>query len=338
MSVARQFPFLLLSCFISTSVLAEPVQYRLTLLPTLSSAPNASSAAYGINNLGQVVGVAHNDQGGVSRYSAFVWDNANAMRALPEPIVENGYSSAEDINDLGDVVGYRSMNSNGEEHGQLWMAGSSTAIALGRFPGSVVDRSHAYSINNSGVVVGFADREEPRAAYWGADLQIQDAGDLPSGRDFSIIHQINEQGQAVGYAFNENWQRSALWQSLDAGPVDIDPEAFASVAYGINDSGQIVGTRAVSDNAYFVAYIWDAVNGVREIQGNGVEVPYDARAINDAGQVVGYKRQLTGPYTSAAYVWDEVNGVLDLKSLIADNPYPELVLRDALDSTSLGKL
>ncbi|MCC7408211.1 MAG: PEP-CTERM sorting domain-containing protein, partial [Phycisphaeraceae bacterium] len=72
---------------------------------------------------------------------------------------------------------------------------------------------------------------------------------------------------------------STLYSVTDLGSLGGD-----SVAYAINNQGQVVGTcEGVGDGK---AFIWDAVHGIRELQGLGGDYTY-AYAINDAGTAVG---------------------------------------------------
>jgi probable HAF family extracellular repeat protein len=68
-------------------------------------------------------------------------------------------------------------------------------------------------------------------------------------------------------------------------------------AYGVNNSGTIVGTH----NGY--PFIWDASSGLRRIEGLGFG---EARKVNNRGDVVGYAYIENTPY---AFFWNEATGV-----------------------------
>ena len=86
-------------------------------------------------------------------------------------------------------------------------------------------------------------------------------------------------------------------------------------AYGINDSGQVVGNSYNSSTGQVEAVVWN--NGVIQSLGfQGI-----ARAVNNSGTVVGEAGQnavnnKTGD--GRAYKWDSTNGYVDLGDLNAE--------------------
>jgi probable HAF family extracellular repeat protein len=66
----------------------------------------------------------------------------------------------------------------------------------------------------------------------------------------------------------------------------------SSVAYGINESGQIVGTSTAASGVRR-AFLWEegSMRSLGALPGHQVS---EARAINDSGQVVGYSRRREG--------------------------------------------
>ena len=117
---------------------------------------------------------------------------------------------------------------------------------------------------------------------------MTDLGDLPGGNDFSIAYDINEDGQVVGYSRAATGARGVLWDSgtmTDLG--DLPGGTDSSVAYGINEAGQVVGYGQVV--AGTSAFLWEAGTGMRALDdlidpASGWSI-FDARAINDAGQI-----------------------------------------------------
>ncbi|BAY14626.1 hypothetical protein NIES2109_38390 [Nostoc sp. HK-01] len=141
-----------------------------------------SNAAYGINNLGQVVG-----------YSNF----------SSEPI----------YNDFGDLI-----DVDGKDHAVLWNS-SNERIDLGTLPGR--ERSYATAINDSGQVVGDSNNSfnDNRAFFWSPETGIQEIGTLP-GEDYSTASAINNQGQVLGFSRSSNGGSSFLW-TQEAGIVPL---------------------------------------------------------------------------------------------------------------------
>lgn len=90
------------------------------------------SCAYGINDLGQVVGFSTVD--GNFGSMAFVWDEASGMRSLGDLHAE-GYSEARAINNLGQIVGFYASTDFFDREAVLWQPvpepGSLFALAGG---------------------------------------------------------------------------------------------------------------------------------------------------------------------------------------------------------------
>ncbi|MBD2298650.1 PEP-CTERM sorting domain-containing protein [Nostoc sp. FACHB-87] len=132
-----------------------------------------SNAAYGINNLGQVVG-------------------------------SSNFSSEPIYNDIGELLDFE-----GKDHAVLWNS-STERIDIGTLIGR--ERSYATAINDSGQVVGYSNNNfsDNRAFFWNPETGVQDIGTLP-GRDYSIASAINNQGQVLGFSGSNNGGSSFLW-------------------------------------------------------------------------------------------------------------------------------
>ena len=193
-------------------------------LPTLGG---NNSAAYGANNLGQIVGLSETNTSDTScvgpqqlgqqfDVEAVVWGpKPGEIRVLP-PLPGDVLAGALAINDRGQVVGGSGPKCNlpspiNIAHAVLWQDGK--PIDLGNFGG--VQNNLASAINNRGQVVG--------------------ASDLP--------------GDATGHAFL--WQHGVM--------TDLTPLDFFSAAGNINESGQVVGTSCDA-NFNCHGFLWE--NGV----------------------------------------------------------------------------
>src|SRR5207249_1721075 len=76
------------------------------------------SRAYGINDLGQVVGYMDGSAG----WFAFVWDGSQYTIIQPPEWVNQ--MEADGINNVGEVVGKMTNNGTGPTHAFSWQAGS----------------------------------------------------------------------------------------------------------------------------------------------------------------------------------------------------------------------
>lgn len=84
-----------------------------------------------------------------------------------------------------------------------------------------------------------------------------------------------------------------------------------SQAFGINDSGQVVG-YAVTATGQEHAFLWTEENGLRDLGTLGGAAS-SARDINNSGQVVGYAMTISGQ--RHAFLWTSQDGMIDLGTL-----------------------
>lgn len=166
-----------------------------------------------------------------------------------------------------------------------------------------------YDLNDSGKVTGRINipKNGKTPAYttafvWSKTAGLLQLGKLPGGT-YSIGNSINSLGEVAGYAdvpvIGNSW-RAMVWTPATgmlnlnevAGPDGMKAANHRWVLYtaaAINDVGQVVGQGARIGQTGTYDYLWE-----RDATGNVVirEVPLgyqpeDARAINNAGQVVG---------------------------------------------------
>ncbi|MCP4250382.1 MAG: DUF3466 family protein [bacterium] len=205
-----------------------------------------SSNAYGINDVGQVVGYSlANLPGGEQGLRGFLWENGQ-MTAL-DPLPGEVATEAYDVNDAGDVVGsswWYTTQFFSAKGATLWRDGGVAAIDLGYVPappGSCSlnpywHKSIARAINNCGQVVGDAMCITSGASQDGflwQDGVMYNLNDLiPSGTgwDFLKATDINDAGQIVGIGLlapNDQYLRAYLLEPLTPrscipGDLDVD--------------------------------------------------------------------------------------------------------------------
>jgi probable HAF family extracellular repeat protein len=121
-----------------------------------------------------------------------------------------------------------------------------------------------------------------------AQYSITDLGVLP-GHDVSEGRSLNDFGQVAGVSGASATERHAFfWQNgvmLNLGTLG----GLNSEAYDINSLGQVVGLAWLPDTSH--AYVWDAVNGMRDLGTLPECGPADCQsaawAINDFGLIAG---------------------------------------------------
>jgi|SRR5881396_78711 len=194
----------------------------------LGTLPGGSgSAAFGINDLGQVVGCSYTVFCGPTNGSAFLW-TPDVPNGATGNMIDLGTlpgasgSEASGINNGGQVVGASGADFTARAF--LWTPaapnGATGAMTdLGALPGS--SGSQAYGINNAGDVVGcsytsFCDPTSTDAFLWRPDVpngttgNMIDLGTLP-GAPGSEARGINDVGQVVGDAVVNGAAHAVLW-------------------------------------------------------------------------------------------------------------------------------
>lgn len=197
------------------------------------------SEAWGINNLGEVVGWSYTDGGnGLAGVHGFIFSDAAGLVDLT-PESDTGY--AEDINDAGQVTGYKTA-SGGVYHAFRWQEGTFADL---------------------GVLAGLA---------------------------YSFGWAINESGQVAGSSSSASGNTERLFRFTDgAGLQNLGGTGEHNVAWGINASGDVVGTRGQSGKR---AVLFTDAGGLQDldtlIDGSLGWVVLSAHDINDDGEIVGY--------------------------------------------------
>ena len=215
----------------------------------LSTLGGIWSQATGINNSGQIVGMAYtggytqdNDERAFLHSGSGLLIDSDNLGTLPYG--QLSYATA--INNNGQAVGYSATNVDSQLHAFLFAGGG--MVDLGTLPGGG-NVSCATGINDSGQVVGYASAGGYVHAFLhsgGGSLVLSDnLGTL--GGTSSEANGINDSGQVVGYAYaSGNVEHAFVWQS-DTLMQDLN--SFISSTSGwtltdataINSNGQIVG-------------------------------------------------------------------------------------------------
>lgn len=240
----------------------------------LGSLANGGSRAFGINDLGQVVGDSHAAPLESGTTHAFLY-SGGVMTDLGT--LGGGNSTAVAINAGGQVAG-TADTALGRQHAFRYSAGylldlgtldgySSTAMDINR-SGDVVGESggHAFvyrdglrdlgapggysiarAINDAGQVVGLSGSSpiDGRAVLY-ADGEMTDLGTL--GRSFSAAFDINNHGKIVGWTDVEGVDGRLAFLYADGRMRTLDSllaggtQASMSMAWAINDAGQILAS------------------------------------------------------------------------------------------------
>ncbi|MCO6413222.1 MAG: DUF3466 family protein [Thiogranum sp.] len=255
-----------------------------------------SDPGYGeaINGSGQIVGTTYPYQ---TPFRAFIATDG-VMEEIGPLNPDYPYTAAFGINDSGTVVGYKHPAAGGYSQGFIWQQGVMQDIGTLGGPGSIAGK-----VNNSGQVIGWsttADSDQPNAFLYDNGMMIN-LGVLDDQAGYAVASDINDLGQVVGgsrvadylmHAFS--WRDGAM---LDLGTIG-GGCAGESYAFGNNNAGQVVGTwntmaclggggYQTLDSGAFL-YTDGAMLDLNSlISADSGWHLFEARAINDLGQIVG---------------------------------------------------
>jgi probable HAF family extracellular repeat protein len=281
----------ILIVLINTCDVFALLDYEIIDLGTLGG---KESKALCINNAGQIVGWAHDSSG----------DSYNSI--------------AYSINSAGQIVG-QARDAAGDGYATLFDAsGNGNNINLGTLGGL---ESTALFINDVGEVVGWAC--EGAGGGYATLFDRSGAGNnikLGEGQS-SAARSINNMSQIVGQTNHTQgalfratlFESSIVGRAMDLGTLG----GLDSIAYAINDAGQIVGRARISDG-YDRAILFDPSGTGRNIDlGTLGGTRSYALSINDIGQIVGHSATASGKHHATLFDPSGLGNNIDLNSLIA---------------------
>jgi probable HAF family extracellular repeat protein len=293
------------------------VTYVLRDLGTLGG---TSSFARDINNLGQVTGNAQTATGQPApRLNTFLWDEPGPMVNLGVLPGSNNFSRGYAINDFGVVVGESDNNTS-----RAFVYANGTLTGLIRLAGDN-DRGVAHDINNNGVIVGISSNGvASRPTRWvngvASDLGSVDGLSTTTGRAWGL----NEAGQAVGNSRRDTAgtvTQATFWSGTGA-PLNLGsllPDSFSD-AFAINAAGTIAGVAVAGNTSsgtnirQAVRWTFDGSAYALEALGSMGRTFSEAKAINDAGQIVGFVTNISGsPQRAFLY---QAGAMVDLNTFI----------------------
>lgn len=214
-----------------------------------------------------------------------------------------GRSAALDVNNAVQAV-VTAGTAFRWENGQLTNLGTLCG-------GCYLGGSYGAAINGTGEVVGYThvNSTEPPHAFVYRNGRMTDLGTGFGSGSYSFAWAVNNTGQIVGERARTQSSptRAVLWQGgtiRDLGTLggsDPSPYGTESIAYGINDSGQVVGTALPAGGHPLHGFVWQ--NGVMRdlgtLGGNGEAT--QGRDIANTGQIVGSSQNADGE--THAFTW-----------------------------------
>ena len=340
-SATRCGPLLLTLSFIAGCESFSPAPLEVSArTPASLLAPGASmpisplggeSSVYGINELGDVVGIA---TAGDCDARAFIWRTDAPTTCLPH-LAGDGASWAVDVNDVGVVVGagyrYDRIAGRWTPAATLWRSGVPERIAP--LPAPHDAWSLALAVNNKGDVVGYgcSSLEFPGyscRAFLANASGTRDLGTL--GGLQSQARGINELGQIVGLSQRADGSTTAvIWEN---GSIRELPQAApgSSLGLAINESGQVVG-QACSLDHQCRGILWAADGRMTDISPDPTRGFLTPMGLNDRGWVVGGWWPPGGDaYEEMGFLWTPAGGLQNIQ--------PASGIRQAHDINNAGQV
>jgi len=202
--------------------------------------PPGDIGGTGINSAGVIAGGTNPPPGmGLGSQPALLGGagGTTTLATLPG----DTYGLVIDVNDAGVGTGISSHSAPGSsgDRAVLYTGGGAIDLGVGQF-------AHPVAINNAGQVVGYSNLTSRAFLYSNGVVTFLP---VPTLTTSSIARGINNSGTIVGEYSTGLWGRAIAF--MNGAMVDlntlISPSQFVMIsAYGINDSGQIVGYGVTS--------------------------------------------------------------------------------------------
>lgn len=245
--------------------------------------------AFGLNDVGQVVGRGFTQTRAGTVSQGFVW-RGGAMQRLTGANTE-AESSAIAINNAGNVVGL--ATTGGVLRATVWLQGHPVPV------GPATDNlAVAIDINERDQVVGYAvGNTTPATAFsWQAGVTTLLPGLAANAPTYA--RGLNDKGQVVGVASDGLRYDAVTWIGGAVQRLPGVAAAFESVAMDLNNAGQVVGYKRDSEVGETTAMLWMngsafEANTLPGVAGTGWRIT-NANDVNDAGAITGLALDSSG--------------------------------------------
>jgi probable HAF family extracellular repeat protein len=216
-------------------------------------------------------------------------------------IIDGGMTDAKAVNNHGHVVGW-----NVDLEAVLY--DGTNMIPLGTLTGIY---SMGHGINDANQIVGqYSYIDGSHGVQYGAFIYESEMADLGTlGGAEAFAYDINEAGIICGWSEIETHQRRAFIYDGIMHNLGCLPGGWVSYGYGINDDGKIVGMSGSSSGNHAFLYENDTMYDLGTLGGQHSV----ARAINNAGEIVGDSQMPSAIYSHAFVIRD--GEMIDLGTL-----------------------
>ncbi len=264
------------SCGPGTSSALWDQQGQLTSLPPLPG--TCGGGARGVNGAGLVIGHAYIGSASTSDVRWVPSGGSYQPQQLPR-LPDGTMAGVWDVNEGGSVVGVNTAS--------FWSAATGWQI-LSR-PSGATSCVGQISLNDANAIVGGCTiAGEQKAVYWASPTSAPVLLPVATGGTRASAWDINNAGVIVGYTSigtRRAVNRATRWTPLGGSwTVELlQDQGTGSVAYAVNEAGQIAGAAWIHVNR---PVVWDANGTLRLLEGSG-----EATGISEVGAgpvVAGY--------------------------------------------------
>jgi len=273
----------------------------------LGTLPGGSySAAFDINDAGVIVGESSTLFGVTVPVR---WTAPGVVSGLGS--LGGGGGSARGINEAGRITGYSRL-ATGNYHAFVWVP------AIGMYDLGASDweepetNSYGRAITDWGLVVGNVDLS---ANYWWGTSPVLHPVITPftpaTAYDANNLHHIVGRTLSSERAFI---RRGGVVEYLPL----LGGTPYKDAAYGINDSGVVVGQANAMPSGYprRHAFRWSDAAGIQDLGTLAGGAESSAEDVNDAGVIVGWSDAIVdADSTRRAFIWRSLMGKVALPPL-----------------------
>ncbi len=238
-----------------------------------------------------------------------------------------GASRAYGINESGYIVG-SAVNSANILHG--FVARYGVMRDLGAYPpeDDIGSSSQAYALNSSLLIAGKVD-------LVGGTWELNGTPTFPPFPPFTAVTDPGQFTPTIAYDINDNGQIAGTLLSFSAGfrktsgsLEKLKPLSAADDdAFAINSQGLVVGQALLAPPVRYHAVLWSNPETVLDLGTLGGENS-SARDINDRGTIVGYSETASGE--TKAFIWRPLLGMQSLGTLGGQNSKAFAINADGL--------
>lgn len=264
----------------------------------LGTLGGTNSYAYGINGSGTVVGKSDTSSGAVH---SFLY-GGGTMQDLGAPTGLNSIANA--VNESGLTVGVNYDPNSGSCQGYRYVSG--TMYQVGSSQGS-----EALAVNNNGQIVGRSYGSNGSYAFLSNGVTTVDLNssiNTSSGWTLYSGQAINDSGMIAGTGTRKSGGYGGyVYNGGSVTAIGAFAKQPYSIPYGINNSGQVVGTssghKTCDGTTPFLYYNGTTTDLNTLITANSDWILTEAGDINNSGQIVGTGWfGSTGNYKQHAYL------------------------------------